>query len=550
MRKMIILVAFLLFSSVLIADDLQWVELNDYNLPQGVRLFKGERSNPRLQAFYIDVDLNQPDIAVRPYISRAVKTAPDFCADVGAYAAVNGGFFGGTTSYSSVIYPSQIKAINIQSVTRNGKSYPVIRSLFSQDTLGNLSVNWIYHFDGSPMGLYRFSAPLPYVYNDPQPKSAPQKSDGNPFSEVLVGIGGAPTLIKDGKINITYNEEIMWGSGVGYDNRDPRTAVGYTADNHVILFVADGRQSISEGLGLPEMAQILLDLGCVEAMNLDGGGSTQMAVPGKYINSPSEQRAVPTIFAVIHKDSLGLPRKPIFEKIIDTDDAQCNLTGGGWFPTSNPGSYGSSASMLHAKGDGSAQAVYSPELPHAGKYEVYGWWVAASNRCSDTPIYIKHYGGTDTVRVNQTTNGSDWVLLGTFPFSGSPDEQVIISDAATKGTYVVADAVRLVTFDTTSVVGIQREAKNIPPARSILLKNYPNPFNNQTKLVFSLPTSTRLSINLYDTKGKLIKRVFKGKKAKGKHQLILKLDGLSSGLYFCALTTSKRRVVNKLILLK
>ncbi len=44
------------------------------------------------------------------------------------------------------------------------------------------------------------------------------------------------------------------------------------------MIVADGRQAVSQGVGLPELAQIMINLGCVEAMNLDGGGSTQMAV--------------------------------------------------------------------------------------------------------------------------------------------------------------------------------------------------------------------------------------------------------------------------------
>lgn len=169
-------------------------------------------------------------------------------------------------------------------------------------------------FGNNVNDIYKFPEPMPYTNNQQTPLPPPQQSAGTVYSNLLVGIGGAPTLVKNGQVNVTYNEEIMWGSGVGYDNRDPRTAVGYTANNHVILIVADGRQINSEGVGLPELAQIMIGLGCVEAMNLDGGGSTQMAIGNQYVNNPSEQRAVPTILAITHKDSLHLPPTIQFEK--------------------------------------------------------------------------------------------------------------------------------------------------------------------------------------------------------------------------------------------
>ncbi|MEZ4761958.1 MAG: phosphodiester glycosidase family protein [Calditrichia bacterium] len=75
---------------------------------------------------------------------------------------------------------------------------------------------------------------------------------------------------------------MFFGSGVGFDNGDPRTAVGFTADNRVIMLVADGRSSTwSNGVSLPELANIMIELGCVEAMNLDGGGSSQMALAAR-----------------------------------------------------------------------------------------------------------------------------------------------------------------------------------------------------------------------------------------------------------------------------
>ena len=58
--------------------------------------------------------------------------------------------------------------------------------------------------------------------------------------------------------------------------RHPRTAAGVTADGHTLILLAiDGRQpGHSLGVALPELADLMLELGAVDAVNLDGGGST------------------------------------------------------------------------------------------------------------------------------------------------------------------------------------------------------------------------------------------------------------------------------------
>lgn len=60
-------------------------------------------------------------------------------------------------------------------------------------------------------------------------------------------------------------------------DREPRTAIGYTSDNIVWVFAVDGRHNLV-GMSYAEMASIFKGLGCMDAVNLDGGGSTQMFV--------------------------------------------------------------------------------------------------------------------------------------------------------------------------------------------------------------------------------------------------------------------------------
>lgn len=113
-------------------------------------------------------------------------------------------------------------------------------------------------------------------------------------------IGGGPVLIQDNKIKISNNEERKF-AGKAVNNPEPRTAVGYTKDNKLVILVCEGRSDSAAGLSLIQLAKILKDIGCVEALNLDGGGSTCMLINGKETNTPSGkgiQRPVPSVFLI------------------------------------------------------------------------------------------------------------------------------------------------------------------------------------------------------------------------------------------------------------
>ena len=80
------------------------------------------------------------------------------------------------------------------------------------------------------------------------------------------------------------NYEVMPYDIYGTTVKPDRTAAGYTADGKVILFIVDGRIAESDGATLVELAQIMKGLGCVAAVNFDGGGSTGMVVGGRHLN--------------------------------------------------------------------------------------------------------------------------------------------------------------------------------------------------------------------------------------------------------------------------
>ena len=112
-------------------------------------------------------------------------------------------------------------------------------------------------------------------------------------------LSGGPYLVKDGEVYVDMTEEKL--SSVG--GRNPRTAIGYTKDNHLIMLTADGREGASIGLTLNELAKLMKQLGCENAMNLDGGGSTVMYVNGRVVNRPAMQGGIPLSHTlVIRKD--------------------------------------------------------------------------------------------------------------------------------------------------------------------------------------------------------------------------------------------------------
>jgi len=95
-------------------------------------------------------------------------------------------------------------------------------------------------------------------------------------------VSGGPYLVKNGEVFVDISAQKLKAIG----GRNPRTAIGYTYDNRLILITADGREGNSIGLTLFELAYLMKNLGCVYAMNLDGGGSTVMYVNGAIANKP------------------------------------------------------------------------------------------------------------------------------------------------------------------------------------------------------------------------------------------------------------------------
>lgn len=114
---------------------------------------------------------------------------------------------------------------------------------------------------------------------------------------------GVSQLIKNGKIEITWEQEKASKSFA--ETRHPRTAVAKLKDGKLLMITVDGRSTKSVGMNLAELAEMLLEFGATDAMNLDGGGSTTMFLDGKVINHPSDKEGERKVSDAI----LVFPRK-------------------------------------------------------------------------------------------------------------------------------------------------------------------------------------------------------------------------------------------------
>jgi len=519
-----------------------WTNITtEQKLPDGIKLFSGKQNSPAMLAYYAEIDLKQKEYIIHPYFSETFQSTSAIASDKGAIIAVNGGYFSTSGSTSAVVEPNEVKANNIAALTRNGVVFPVTRSFFAINNDQSLSIDWIYHFSDTMDGIFKYANPTPNTTTSPA--AAPRRENGTTYEKLLMGLGGGPTLIKNGVIRITHDEEVFFGSGIDWTNPRARTAVGFTDDQKLILLIVEEGTSSSAGATLQQVAEMMLALGAKQAMNLDGGGSTTMAVRGSLFNRPQGgtfQRLIPSILAVVPSDSLKVAEVGYEPVIIDTEMKEVTFSnnGQGWSSTANSGYYGSSVAQIALIGDGSTYVTYKPTL-ETGKYQVYGWWVSSSNRAPNTPYTIFHANGQAVQRVNQQLNNSRWVSLGIYDFKGMGLDSLRItnnasaSSAGANQTYIVADAIRFVKMATTT----SQVVLNEKPLSFSLKQNYPNPFNPSTMIEFQIKEAHMVHIKIYDITGRYLQTVLSERMASGTHQISFNGSGLSSGAYIFRMET-------------
>ncbi|HTP10683.1 MAG TPA: phosphodiester glycosidase family protein [Anaerolineae bacterium] len=162
---------------------------------------------------------------------------------------------------------------------------------------------WWYHtildyypHDHDPTDVNGFAASRGAIYSEEQPDDPRptlylsldnRAGIDQPIGAVYNAISGLPLIVEDGHISTQIKPDEYY-AGV-----HPRSAVGLDRERKtLLLFVVDGRQpNYSEGVTLPELAQIAIEYGADSAINLDGGGSSTLVVEDqagkpRVLNSP------------------------------------------------------------------------------------------------------------------------------------------------------------------------------------------------------------------------------------------------------------------------
>lgn len=116
----------------------------------------------------------------------------------------------------------------------------------------------------------------------------PTETDqNNLWKQAASIIGGGPQLIKNGRVEITNAAEKILPAFV--NDGHPRTAIAKLKSGQILLVTVDGRQpGESIGMSLTMLADLLIEFDAIEAINLDGGGSTTMVIKNKLVNKPSD----------------------------------------------------------------------------------------------------------------------------------------------------------------------------------------------------------------------------------------------------------------------
>ena len=272
-----------------VSTTISWQQQDSMNLPAGMTFYKGQKSgSTTFSAWYLKLEPSHSQLALTPVLLSPAKTL-DQLTDPHLLGAINGGFFGGDQPYSAAIHGTELFSKNIAVLNRYNKSYPVMRALFWQDTEGRSEVGWIYHFGDQVTDIRKYDQPLPYQRNSDTPLPEPDAGDGQQLPALRMAIGGGPVLIQHGAVILSYDEEIFWGSGVELNDTRPRSAIGYTAQGDILLFVTNA-------MTLSELPDHLLTLGVEGAINLDGGGSSALRVLDETVFN--QYRSVPIALTI------------------------------------------------------------------------------------------------------------------------------------------------------------------------------------------------------------------------------------------------------------
>ncbi|RYF90766.1 MAG: phosphodiester glycosidase family protein [Chitinophagaceae bacterium] len=283
-------------------------------LPDGFNVFSSTDSldGKPFRAFYAIADIGNKNLNFATDTTHKRRLSPSkfYEKNDNPLLVANTTFFsfGTNQNLNLVIKEGKMVGFNIHSLSGKGKDTLTYRHAFN-GAIGiskkrKADVAWIYSDSSFKYALAAQTVPAFYKdsINIINKKTVLNKYRGTDFRlwKMQTAVAGGPVLLQNGDIKISNNEEQKF-NGKAINDKHPRTLMGYTKDNKLIVMVVEGRNpGVADGVTLVQSAQLLKELGCVEGLNLDGGGSSCMLINGKETIRPSDktQRPVPAVFII------------------------------------------------------------------------------------------------------------------------------------------------------------------------------------------------------------------------------------------------------------
>lgn len=318
------LLLFFLLVSISASAQIKWKNVDSLfqPLPSSVHVYMSNDSmldgKPNI-AYYVIADLKDKKLNFTADTTDKRRLTPTqfYQKNNNPLVVVNCTFFSFQTNknLNAVVKDGKLVAYNLKYISQKKPDSSIVQKPIFLSAIGinkkrKADVAWT-DTDSTKGKVYASQVPVTSRYGNLFTKnttSGKTESIGavDNFSKwkMKTAVGGGPVLLQNGEIKITNNEEHKFG-GKAINDKHPRTAMGYTRDNKLIILVVQGRfPNIAEGATLTQEAQLLKDLGCVEALNLDGGGSSCLLVNGKETIKPSDkegQRPIPAVFMITTK---------------------------------------------------------------------------------------------------------------------------------------------------------------------------------------------------------------------------------------------------------
>lgn len=281
-------------------------------LPNGVHVFRTTDltdGKPNI-AYYVSADLKEKSIGFTTQVGNGKRYIPkEYYEKEGKPLLVmNCTFFEfvNNSNLNVVMKDGKMDAYQLHTIAGKGKDTLTYRHPFGS-AIGisrkrSADVAWLYT-DSAQQVPFASQQVVPFFKDSISHPTAKQMLAKGRFKKwkMDVAVGGGPVLLQDGQVQVFNNEELKF-AGKAIEDKHPRTAMGYTADGRLIMLVVEGRHpNKAEGATLTQEARMLQQLGCIEALNLDGGGSSCLLINGKETITPSEkgeERAVPAVFVI------------------------------------------------------------------------------------------------------------------------------------------------------------------------------------------------------------------------------------------------------------